>query len=129
MRINNINSDFLNVVSGLPQGSIVGLILFNCLFDDFFYVIEIANARNFADDKTLNAFANNIQNLIHFLEPESNVTIKWFKDNEMILNPGKFQAIILDKKKNNHTQEMIKIDNKALKVKSSVKLLGVQIDV
>ena len=129
VRINNINSDFLNVVSGLPQGSIVGLILFNCFFDDFFYVIEIANARNFADDKTLNAFANNIQNLIHFLEHESNVTIKWFKDNEMILNPGKFQAIILDKKKNNHTQEMIKIDNKALKVKSSVKLLGVQIDV
>ena len=28
----------------------------------------------------------------------------------MIENPGKFQAIILDKKKNNHTQEIIKID-------------------
>ena len=26
----------------------------------------------------------------------------------MIVNPGKFQAIILDKKKNNHTQETIK---------------------
>ena len=46
----------------------------------------------------------------------------------MIVNPGKFQAIILDKKKTNHTQETIKIDNKAVKVKSSVKLLGVQID-
>ena len=38
----------------------------------------------------------------------------------MIVNP----AIILDKKKNNHTQ----IDNKAGKVKSSVKLLSVQTD-
>ena len=46
----------------------------------------------------------------------------------MIVNPGKFQTIILDKKKTNHTQETIKIDNKAVKVKSSVKLLGVQID-
>ena len=46
----------------------------------------------------------------------------------MIVNPGKFQAIILDKKKTNHTQETIKIANKAVKVKSSVKLLGVQID-
>ena len=43
----------------------------------------------------------------------------------MIVNPGKFRAIILDKKKNNHTQEIIKIDKR---VKSSVKLLGVQTD-
>ena len=46
----------------------------------------------------------------------------------MIVNPGKFQAITSDKKKNNHTQEIIKIDNKVVKVKSSAKLLGVQID-
>ena len=42
----------------------------------FFHVIEIANARNFADDNMLTAFANNIQNLIHFLESESSVAIK-----------------------------------------------------
>ena len=40
----------------------------------------------------------------------------------------KFQAIILDKKKNKHTQEITKIDNEAVIVKSSVKLLGVQAD-
>ena len=51
VRINNINSDFLTVISGVPQGSIVGPILFNCFFNDFFYVIKIANAHNFADDK------------------------------------------------------------------------------
>ena len=31
MQINNINSDFLNVILGVPQGSIVGSILFNSL--------------------------------------------------------------------------------------------------
>ena len=36
VRINNINSDFLNVISGVPQRSIVGPILFNCFFNDFF---------------------------------------------------------------------------------------------
>ena len=128
VRINNINSDFLTVVSGVLQGSIVGPILFNCFFNEFFCVIEIAHAHNFADDDTLTALANSIQNLIHILESESSVAIKWFKDNKMIVNPGKFQAIILDKKKTNHTQETIKIDNKTVKVKSSVKLLGVQID-
>ena len=128
MRINNINSDFLTVISGVPQRSIVGSILFNCFFNDSLYAIEIANAHNFADDNTLTAFANSIQNLIHLLKSESSVAIKWFKENKMIVNPGKFQAIILDKKKTSHTQETIKIDNKAVKVKSSVKFLCVQTD-
>ena len=44
----------------------------------------------------------------------------------MIVSPGKFQVIALDKKKTNHTQEIIKIDNK--EIKSSVNFLGVQID-
>ena len=57
------------------------------------------------------------------------MAIKWSKDNKMIVNPGKFQAIILDTKKTNHAQQTTKIDNKAVKVKSSVQLLGVQIDV
>ena len=45
----------------------------------------------------------------------------------MIANPGKFQAIILDKKKNIHIKKKIKIDNKAVTFKSSLKLLNVQI--
>ena len=94
----------------------------------FFYVIETANAHNFVDDNTLTAFANNIQNLIHLRESESSVAIKWFKNNKMTVNPRKFQAIILCKKKNNYIQEIIKIDKDVVKAKSSVKLHGVQID-
>ena len=62
---------------------------------------------------------------MHLLESESSLVIKWFKYNEMIVNPGKLQVIIWDKEKNNHTQEIMKIDNTNVKVKSSVKLIGV----
>ena len=46
----------------------------------------------------------------------------------MIVNPGKFQGIIIDKKKQNHIAEYISIDQKNIKTSSSVKLLGVYID-
>ena len=62
---------------------------------------------------------------MHLLESESILAIKWFKDNKMIVNPGKFQV----KKKNNYAQEVKKIGNKVVKVTSSVKRLSVHIDV
>ena len=46
----------------------------------------------------------------------------------MIVNPGKFQAIITNKRKQDHTNEISKIGSKEIKVTSQVKLLGVEID-
>ena len=80
------------------RASLVQLILFNCFFNDLFYLIEIDNVQNFAFDHTLTAITNNIQNLIHLLESESSMGVKWFKNKKMIVNPGKFLASILDKK-------------------------------
>ena len=73
-------------------------------------------------------FEETIQNLIAILENESNTVIEWFQNNKMMVNPGKFQAIIIDKKKKCHTNETLKIGDKIIKASSSVKLLGVQID-
>ena len=128
VRINNVTSDFKIIISGVPQGSIVGPILFNCFFNDFFYFTEKATVHNFADDNTLSMFEETIQNLIALLETESNTDIEWFQNNKMMVNPGKFQAIIIDKKKKCHTNETLKIGDKIIKASSSVKLFGVQID-
>ena len=40
-KINNINPDFLNVISGFPQESIFGPILFNCFFNEFFTLLKL----------------------------------------------------------------------------------------
>ena len=128
VRIINVHSRFQNIISGVPQGSIVSPRLFNCFFNDFFYFIDIASVHNFADDNSLSAFESNIKNLKLILESESKTAISWFQSNKMIVNPGKFQSIIFDKKKQNHTAEYISIDQKNIKTSSSVKLLGVHID-
>ena len=53
--------------------------------------------------KPLSAWGETVSKLIDALESESNIAIDWFTKNEMIINPDKFQAIILDKKKSNLT--------------------------
>ena len=75
VRINNVHSSFQNVVSGLPEGSIVGPTLFNCFFNDFFYFIDKASVHNFADDNSLSAFESNIKNLKLILESETKKAI------------------------------------------------------
>ena len=106
----------------------MGPILLNCFFNDFYYFIKNANVHNIAYDNTLTTFAQNVGTLISILESESKIAIDWFETNKMIVNPGKFQSIIIDKKKQDHTIETFKIGDKFIEASPSVKLLGVQID-
>ena len=59
------------------------------------------------------------------LKSESNIVIGWFAKNEVTINPDKFQAIVLDKKKSNLTNILLTIYNQATKPVSSVELLGI----
>ena len=54
---------------------------------------------NFKDDNPLSAIAKNVKELKTTLQSELGVVINWFKNNKMIVNPEKFQAIILYKQK------------------------------
>ena len=106
VRINGTQSYFEDIISGVTQGLILGPVLYNLFFNDFFYFILLATAHNFADDNTLACFRKTIQELIGYLEPECKVALNWFNENKMIVNPENFQAITIDKRKQDHTNEI-----------------------
>ena len=81
-----------------------------------------------SDDNSLSAAAKTVTKLKSTLQFESEVIINWFKNNKMIVNLEKFQAIILDKQKHGYSNETIKFDNKTVETVSSVRLLGIQLD-
>ena len=126
VRINDTYSEFEYIITGVPQGSILVPFLFNLSINDLFFFILIASVHNFADDNRLSAFAENVSKLINILQSESEVINDWFKKNQMMVNPDKFQVIIIDKKKGDHTNENLVFDNK--QIKTSAALLGIQVD-
>ena len=127
-KINNISSDFLDIISGVPQCSIAGPILFNVFINDFFYFIRNASVHNFADDNTITSFAKSVTNLIKILEDEYKAAINWFSINHMIANPDKFKAIIFDKRNTDFSKTKLAVNDENLETVTSVKLLGIQID-
>ena len=92
-----------------------------------FFVSDVS-LLNFDDDNIISPLVETILELIDILQSGSEIVIDWFKSNKMIVNPVKFQAILLDKRKSDHTNQCIVADNQNMKVLSSVELLGIQID-
>ena len=128
VRVNNVCSDFKDIISGDPQGSIVGPMLFNAFLNDFFFCIRKASVHNFADDNTLSSFAKSVTLLVEILTTESQNAIKWFSENKMIVNPDKFKSIVIHKSSQTSKPKQFLIGNDVVEVASSVKLLGIHID-
>ena len=101
------------------------LIFFSTKFSFF---SQKASVRNFAFDNTLASFASTLKELRPISESECETATNWLQNNKMIVNPDKFQVILLDKSGSENTNIEGKIGNEKIKSTSSVKLLGVHTD-
>ena len=123
-KINNSLSEWADISSGIPQGSILGPLLFNIYINDIFYFIKEDKITNYADDTTPYAIENSIDKLIDTLEEDINIILTWFDNNFFKLNPDKCKLLIT-----NHAENVaIKIKDVNIIAEKSVKLLGIKID-
>ena len=56
------------IISGVSQGSILGLIQFNFFINDLFYFIDSENLHNFTDNNTVSDHADSVNELVDKLE-------------------------------------------------------------
>lgn len=90
---NGVNSDLGLISSGVPQGSILGPILFLIFFNDL-PQCTLLQLLLFADDTTILASGPDINDLVDFVNAELRKISIWFRSNKMALHPKKTQFTV-----------------------------------
>ena len=122
-KVNNIFSTWTSVESGVPQGSILGPLLFNIYMNDIFWFTPDIQIANYADDSTAYATSKDIESLLDILQKNTEILMQWFKENYMKSNNDKCHMLI-----SSPDDVTIKIGSEEINNNKSVKLLGVTID-
>ena len=80
-KVNNSFSEWSNIFVGVPQGSILGPLLFNIYLNDIFYFIDKSDIANYADDTTPYSVNTTMDSLLNSLEVDTHTLAEWFCDN------------------------------------------------
>ena len=125
VKVNGKFSLWSELLTGVPQGSVLGPLLFNIYLNDFFWFIENTEACNFADDNALHSCDQKLGNVLRNLEHDSLLAIEWFELNYMKLNADKCHLLIAGQK---HEWSWVKVGEGLIWESQNEKLLGVNID-
>jgi retron-type reverse transcriptase len=125
---NGVLSGMSDIGFGVPQGSVLGPILFLLFFNDIFFLDLKSKLVTYADDTTLLHCSNDPLLAQTELNHDLKLISDWFHDNRLLLNIDKSNYINVKCKNDRRKVTGIHVNNVALKYKNNVKLLGVVLD-
>jgi len=116
-----------NVVCGVPQGSILGPLLFLLYINDLSSVSDILSTIMFADDANMFNQHEDLHVLEQIINRELTKVVKWLRANKLTLNIKKTHVMLITKKPIDCVLK-IYIENELLDIVCKTTFLGVIID-
>ena len=123
-KVDSAYSSWEMLLSGVPQGSILGPLLFNIyICDMFFETPKNIDFAGYADDNTPYTCSSNIEEVLENLQGALEQLFQWFSANHLVANAGKCHLLTSSKITNN-----IAISNTNVSSEQKVKLLGINLE-
>ena len=123
------DSTIADIEFGVPQGSVLGPLLFLIYINDLNLAMKYSKTQHFADDTNLLIKNTHLKQLQKQLNKDLKQLCHWLKANKLSLNTSKTELILFrhPNKKINYDLK-VKINGKQLLQSNSVKYLGILLD-
>ena len=130
--VNGCLTDKQDMLLGVPQGSILGPILFQIYINDINRCTDICHFPKFADDTTMLTTGENLDEAVNQMNRALAKVAIWFKRKKLNLNPSKTRYMVFNGKTTG--TKLVKIGDEYLKrvwkdgKEKSFKLVGIHVD-
>ena len=128
VQYNDVSSSWKKIVCGVPQGSILGPLLFLMYINDLASITKHIFPLMFADDTNGFVIGKDLYNMQQEINKELHVISEWLKTNKLSLNVDKTHFMVFSGKKKISYAISIMIDGKHIERVAHTKFLGVIID-
>ena len=117
-----------SVKCGVPQGSVLGPLLFIIYTNDLPKCLQHANCILFADDTTIYCSSHDMTQLHRSIEIDLAYLSDWFYANKLSLNVAKSNFVLFSRSNSNREIVSLKLGNQVIERTKNAKFLGIYID-
>ena len=127
--VNNMDYQINEISYGVPQGSVLGLLLFLSYINDLNSAIKFSYIRHFADDTNILYRNHSLKKINQRINFDVKNTVECLRANRIALNTTKTEIVLFRTPRKPITRKMnFRISGQKIKLKSSAKYLGLIID-